>query len=597
VQLNPAQREAVEARDADILCLACAGAGKTRVLIERIAHLIETDTPPWAIIGITFTNKAADEMRERLAGRVGKRDAAQVWMGTFHAFAAMVMRQFGHLVGFHDGFSIYDDDDRLDVFKLCAHEMGLKLTAKDPTIEGIVGKAGKRAPMLRSLYEAKLRQYGATDYDGLETHLLALLQLPQVREHMQRYREVMVDEFQDTNDVQESILATLRDAVPHLRIFRTGDYSQGVYSFRSANPQNIIDASNRSGMRVIRLATNYRSGRAIVEAGNRIAADTGSPLGRVDAGPAADEGSVVGWHHDTDKARAAEIAKVIAGAIADVPRHPSDIMVLARTWKALAAVEAELVALGIPCEYPKREADGWKTDAMWWLVAAMRLHRNPRDGIALRRVLRWPTDAASEAQVVRAEARGGVLAELRKDGIGLARLAFAGTPQYEDVPGESAHGFARAFAIESGAGAECTRMGFSVHEEQLNDAVARIGAWCQRRQSEGKPDDIKAFLSWYAFRDVRDAEAPTVEGGGKVRLLTIHAAKGLESPVVHFVGPDLGIFPRKGEDPKGEELRLWYVAVTRARDVFVAHTADDVEGWSGPMRAGPSPFVEYLTES
>lgn len=596
--LNPAQREAVEARGQDILTLACAGAGKTRTLIERIAHAIETDTPAWSILAVTFTNKAADEMRERLAKRVGEANARQVWMGTFHALGARLLHAFCAVAGFPDGFSIYDDADCVDVCLLVAHEMGLAIKAKEPSIEGIHGiatRAGKRK-QFDVLYQATLRRYAATDYDGLETHLLALLQSPAVRTYVQRFREIMVDEYQDTNGVQERILEAFRGAVPGLRIFKVGDPSQSIYGFRGARMQNILDAAETPGMRVIRLNTNYRSGRAIVEAGNRIAAHTGSPLGRVEAGPyAAQGGATFTTWGDSDE-RSVGIARCIENHIAESDRHkPGDFMVLCRNWKPLFRVEAELKAIGIPCDLPKREADAWSSPAMRWLVAAMRLTRNPRDGIALRRVLRWPAPAASEAQIQRAEARSssGALAEFLKDGTAVKRLGSLGT----DLTTGTASDFARAMESDSDWWLAAPDGVSDSLNAEMDGALARIAAWTERRQTEGKDDDIKAFLAWWSFRDVRDAEAPAAEDGGKVRLLTIHAAKGLEAPVVHSVGPDLGVFPKHGDDARGEELRLWYVAVTRARDVFVAHTAAEVEGFCGQLvPAGPSPFVEYLRE-
>ena len=589
MNLNPAQTVAVRARTPDMLVLACAGAGKTRVLIERIARLVETDTPPWAIMAVTFTNKAADEMRERLAARIGKARASRVWMGTVHALGAKMLRDFGELAGFPDGFSTYDDEDRLDVFKLCAHEMGLKITAKEPTIEGIEGTAERanKGKLLRSLYEATLRRYAATDYDGLELRLLALLQSPTVQAHVAQYREAMVDEYQDTNDVQERILDAIRAAAPGIRVMRVGDFSQSIYQFRGAAPENILRAAERPGMTVIRLATNYRSGAEIVEAGNRIAAHTGSPLGRVDAGR--DTAGYVGCEVHPDEMRRAEsVAMTIKLQIAG-GADPADVMVLARTWNALKPVEAELRALGVPCEFPKREADAWRSGPMRWLVAAMRLQANPRDGIALRRVLRWPSHACSEAQLMRAEVRskGATLAELRRDGAGGARLV--------EVQAETAGEFVRVYAATSDAWEILATREMDSERDELDASVARVIAWTERRAEAEQPVDLKSFLAWYTFRDVRDAEAQATPS---VRLMTVHAAKGLEAPIVHFIGPDRGVFPKSGEDERGEELRLWYVAVTRARDAFVAHTSEEVaQSWgSGFRRAGPSPFVAYLDD-
>ncbi len=589
MNLNPAQIQAVAVRDLDVLVLACAGAGKTRVLIERLARLVETDTPPWAIMAVTFTNKAADEMRERLAARIGKARASRVWMGTFHAFASKMLREFGELAGFPDGFSIYDDEDRLDVMKLCAHEMGLKITAKEPSIEGIQGTAERsgKAKLLRSLYEATLRRYAATDYDGLEHHLLALLQSPTVQAHVAQYREALVDEYQDTDELEDQILAAIRAAAPTIRVMRVGDPSQSIYGFRGAKVENILRAAERPGMTVIRLATNYRSGSTIVEAGNRIAAHTGSPLGRVYAARAFDGAATYEAHPDEIR-RAESVAMSIKLDVA-AGVAPEDIMVLARTWNALKPIEAELRALGVPCDFPKREADAWRSGPMRWLVAAMRLQANPRDGIALRRVLRWPSHACSEAQLTRAEVRskGATLAELRLDGAGGARLV--------EVQAETAGEFARVYAATSDAWEILAAREMDSERDELDAAVARVVAWTERRAEAEQPVDLKSFLAWYTFRDVRDAEAQATPS---VRLMTVHAAKGLESPIVHFIGPDRGVFPKSGEDERGEELRLWYVAVTRARDAFVAHTSEEVaQSWgSGFRRAGPSSFVAYLDD-
>ena len=589
MNLNPAQTQAVHARAQDMLVLACAGAGKTRVLIERIATLVETNTPPWAIAAVTFTNKAADEMRDRLAARIGKGRAARVWMGTFHAYAAKTLRDFGALAGFPDGFSIYDDEDRLDVLRICAHEMGLKNTAKDPSIEGIEGIAARagKGTLLRSLYTATLRRYAATDYDGLEHHLLALLQSPEVRTEVGALREILVDEYQDTNDVQETILGEMRNAAPAIRIMRVGDPSQAIYGFRGTKIENILRAAERPGMEVIRLATNYRSGIEIVEAGNRISAHTGSPLGRVQAGR--DVAGAVNLEVHPDEIRRAESVAMTVKLQVAGGRAPSDIMVLGRTWKALAAVEAELRALGVPCDYPKREADAWRSVPMRWLVSAMRLHANGRDGVALRRLLSWPVAACSEAQILRAEVRsnGATLAELRRDGTGGARLV--------QVQADTAGEFATRFAATSDAWETLEYRGMDTARDELDAAVARIVAWTERRAAAEQDVSVKAFLAWYTFRDVRDAEAQATPS---VRLMTVHAAKGLEAPVVHFIGPDRGVFPKVGEDERGEELRLWYVAVTRAMDEFHAHAAREVaQSWGAPTRAaGPSPFAAYLAD-
>ena len=239
---------------------------------------------------------------------------------------------------------------------------------------------------------------------------------------------------------------------------------------------------------------------------------------------------------------------------------------------------------------------------MRWLVAAMRLWRNPRDGIALRRVLRWPAGAVTEQQIQRVEAgsKKPILEAVRAEGLGAARLAFIGDPErLVDVrdPGL----FAERMVRESDARGILRERGLTTRGDELDKAVEMLRQWVVYRVEDYQAGraadanvDIRRFLQWHAFREVRDAQKKEEAEG--VQILTVHAAKGLEADVVHFVGPDRNVFPREGEDPAGEELRLWYVGVTRARDEFHAHTANTVaKSWgSGVQRAGPSDFVRYL---
>ena len=601
--LNPAQRGVVEETALDILTLACAGAGKTKTLIERIARRIETDTPPWAVLAVTFTNKAADEMRERLAVRIGKARAAQVWMGTFHALGNRVLQEFHEQVGFPDAVSLYDAEDVTDVLRLCAHTLGIVATGKNPDAEAFrkAGAAAKKAESLENLYRATLRRYAATDYDGLEMHLLDLLKNPHVIEHFGRFREMLVDEYQDTNAIQDEIIEAVRAAAPRVRIMRVSDPSQCIYAFRGSRIENVMEAAERPGMAVHRLAVNYRSGRDIVEAGNRIAADTGSPLGRVEPGPSAGPGAVLHHQHQDPEARAAAIADRVQAHI-EAGGAARDVMVLGRTWAPLFPVAQAIESRGVPVNCPKGEADRWGSESMRWLVAAMRLWRNPRDGIALRRVLRWPAGAVTEQQIQRVEAasKRPILEAVRAEGLGAARLAFIGDPErMVDVrdPGL----FAERMVRESDARGILRERGLTTRGDELDNAVEMLRQWVVYRVEDYQAGraadanvDIRRFLQWHAFREVRDAQKKEEAGG--VQILTVHAAKGLEADVVHFVGPDRGVFPREGEDPAGEELRLWYVGVTRARDEFHAHTANTVaKSWgSGVQRAGPSDFVKYL---
>ena len=455
--------------------------------------------------------------------------------------------------------------------------MGLKNTAKDPEHRGHRGdrrRAGK-GTLLRSLYTATLRRYAATDYDGLEHHLLALLQSPEVRTEVGALREILVDEYQDTNDVQETILGEMRNAAPPsvscgwVTRARPSTDSAGRRSRTSCAPPSGRDGGHPPRHELPQRHRDRRGRQSDLRA-HRLAARScpGRPRrrrGRESRGP-------------PDEIRRAEVGRDDREAPGGRGPRPSDIMVLGRTWKALAAVEAELRALGVPCDYQKREADAWRSVPMRWLVSAMRLHANGRDGVALRRLLSWPVAACSEAQILRAEVRsnGATLAGLRP------RRHRRRAPR--QVQADTAGEFATRFAATSDAWETLEYRGMDTARDELDAAVARIVAWTERRAAAEQDVSVKAFLAWYTFRDVRDAEAQATPS---VRLMTVHAAKGLEAPVVHFIGPDR-VCSRRSARTSAARLRLWYVAVTRAMDEFHAHAAREVAQSWGRRRGPPA---------
>lgn len=569
-ELNPSQQAAAELDAPRILCLAPAGSGKTAVLTRRIARRIAQGVPPSAILAITFTVKAADEMRRRVAALVGPAAAAELEVHTFHAWAATVIRRHAPPLGLTADFTIIDEQDRRALVEQLAHELRVPCGPRTST-ETVLG----RHPKLAALYGRALVRQNATDYDGLEEGLACLLEEEdEVRADVRRLQHVLVDEFQDTSELQAAILELL--APPCL--FMVGDPSQAIYAFRGARLENILEAAADPRTTVLRLSHNYRSGRAIVEAGNRIARAAGSPLGEVLAGRT-DAGVVrTHLHHDDY-----EQAEAVAGAVLDAlvaGTEPRDCMVLARTWAELDVAKVALDVVDVPAHLCRRTAGAWSTPAARALVAALRLVVNPRDMAALQTATSWPSCVATPAELTSAEV------ECLGGGSPVAWLAEHGS-----------EGARRRLRPPCGPETDSIRVATAwaaaIGDEGVTLApIMRLLEWAERRGTA--PVDAAAFLAWVAQQRVCEVAEDAVLDG--VRLMTVHAAKGLEAAVVHLLGVDEGAFPRADAGPEhDEERRLFYVAVTRACDELHVHSCAVRSGWRGEeLPAGPSAFVGLL---
>lgn len=599
-QLNEHQARAVACTDPRILCLAAAGSGKTETLTRRILRILSEGVRPDAILGITFTNRAADEMRARLALQIGEPAARRVQLYTFHAWAASLVRRFPEAVRRTRTFTIYDEEDRTDVLRAIAEQLGVKTGAKKlPGLQKALRKAEK-ADIAARLYEATLTRHNAMDFDGLLEALAQLLADPQIKRLVvDPLEHVLVDEYQDTSRFQAHLLHQVRDLFEALdppSLFMVGDPMQSIYGFRGADVDGILEASVNPEVTTIDLPTNYRSVGPVIALGNTIALAGRSPLADVQPGRADAEG----WSHCIDVQRHGDDAagaEVIAGEIADAVREgdpPEDFMVLSRTWARLVPIADELDRHGIRYTLPRQDVAVWASEEMRWIVAGLRLVTNHSDALAIRRFCAWPTPIADDQEVHRLADSGGLRAVMDAEPhmpYRLGPLLGLGFPEPGEDPAAETDVREVAWPLIDVAREELRAEGLLKRLEKLREAWQAIVTWACRREERRAGVAVEHFLWWSNLREVGDWRSRPGPTG--VQLLTIHAAKGIEAPVVHVVGMEGGVFPRstKVGPALDEERRLFYVAVTRARDRLVLHSSERIYRYGRMVPVDPSPFL------
>jgi DNA helicase II / ATP-dependent DNA helicase PcrA len=647
--LNPEQREGAEHFEGPMLVLAGAGSGKTRVLTHRVAYLVEEmGVDPSSILALTFTNKAAAEMRERIRGLLG-REPAGMWVGTFHATGARILRRNAGRLGWTPSFQVFDADDAEGLVKRIIRDE-LELDPKKVTPRSVLSAISsaknelmgpetyaeqaldlfqKTVARVYGIYQARLKDRDAFDFDDLLVKPVELFRrFPAVLERFrERFAFLLVDEYQDTNRAQYVFLELL--AQEHRNLFVVGDDDQSIYGWRGADIRNILDFETAfEDARVVRLEENYRSSANILDAANRVIADnvhrkgktlrTAAPAGeRITRVEAADEADEASWVADEIRARAAD----------DPALGLRDFVVLYRTNAQARALEEALRRAGMPYRviggtrfYDRREV----RDAL----AYLRLAANPAADEAFLRIVNVPRRGIGDASVARlaehANARGLPLLRAAEeaasvDGIrgpaaralpelaGLvlkhAALAGGGTPLGTLV---------RGLVEETGLAAALREEGPEGEDriENLDELVAGA-ADLQRRLDEEDPElmleleemgdvpprPVDLFLAHVALVTDADRQDATADA---VVLMTLHNAKGLEFPFVFMAGMEDGLFPmaRAYDEPHEleEERRLCYVGITRARrKLYLMHARRRRRGreW---LDASPSPFLESVPE-
>ena len=598
--LNPDQLDAVTHPTGPLLVVAGAGSGKTRVLTRRIAHLIgERGVSPFAILAITFTNKAAGEMKDRVADLVGL-VAHRMWVSTFHSACVRILRRDGDRLGFPSSFSIYDQGDAVRLTGYVVRDLGLDvkrfparavhsvissaknegLSAKD-YVERAQGPYEKHMGEVFVEYQARLRTAGAMDFDDLLGNAVLLL-----REHSdvldqyrQRFEHVLVDEYQDTNVVQNELVMLL--GAGHRNVCVVGDSDQSIYRFRGADIRNILEFERTfPDATVVVLDQNYRSTQTILDAANAVITKNPDRQPKelwTDAGPG---DRIVRFRADDEVDEARWVVEQLRSLHGE-GRSWSDLAVFYRTNAQSRAIEEQLVRLGVPYRvvggtrfYDRREV----RDAM----AYLKLAANPADEVAARRILNVPKRGVGDTSVTRIDERAaavgtGFVDALRQaEESGVSGRAAAGIRSFLDLVDHL------ATIVDDGPAtvlaAALDRSGYldNLRAEHTIEAEGRLENLAELVGAASEFDSVDDFLERVGLVADTDELPDESDDAGQVVLMTMHAAKGLEYPVVFVVGMEDGVFPhlRALGDPEEleEERRLAYVGITRAREsLFVCH--------------------------
>jgi DNA helicase-2/ATP-dependent DNA helicase PcrA len=641
-ELNDAQRAAAAHVNGPLMVIAGAGSGKTRVLTYRIANLIHQGVDPFQILALTFTNKAAREMKERIGKLVGAFEARNIWMGTFHSVFARILRIESERISYPRNFSIYDTADSKNLIKDIIKEMGLddkiykpslvynRISscknnlisaadyARDAQIQADDQTSGK--PKMGEIYIAynlRLFKAGAMDFDDLLFKTNELLRdFPDVlHKYQHKFQYILVDEYQDTNFSQYLIIKQLGAAFENVCV--VGDDAQSIYAFRGANIQNILNFQNDyPEYSLYKLEQNYRSTKTIVEAANSIISKNKEQI-KKSVWTANDQGSLIKVHRAmTDNDEGNFVANQIFSIRSEDAADASQFAILYRTNAQSRSFEEALRKLNIPYKiyggqsfYQRKEIKD--------VIAYFRLTCNPNDEESLKRIINYPRrgigDTTINKLIVGASERNISIWEMigRSHEVGLSGATMHKVNEFVllirsfavSLDTKNAYDLGHQIASESGLLKELysdkTPEGLARYEN-IQELLNGMKEFSDREDPEF-PDRIHAlgdFLIDIAL--LTDADNEKDDDQGKVSMMTIHAAKGLEFPYVNIVGLEEQLFPSQmsmnSREELEEERRLFYVAMTRAEKKATLSYALTRYRWGQLQYCEPSRFIEEIDE-
>ena len=612
-ELNEGQRNAVLYNDGPSLVIAGAGSGKTRVLTYKIAYLLENGYQPWNILALTFTNKAAREMKERIARQVGPERARHLWMGTFHSMFLRILHvEAGH-IGFTSQFTIYDTADSKSLIRSIIKEMGLDEKVYKPGMvqarisnaknhlvspagyannkEAYEGDRAAKVPALRDIYQRyweRCRQADAMDFDDLLFYTFLLFRdHPEVlARYQEQFRYILVDEYQDTNFAQHSIVLQL--AKNHQHVCVVGDDAQSIYSFRGADIDNILYFTKvYPDTKVFKLEQNYRSTQTIVRAANSLIEKNQWQI-RKEVFSEKEKGEAIGVYQAYSDV---EEGDIVVNKIAELRREKryaySDFAILYRTNAQSRIFEEAMRKRSMPYRiygglsfYQRKEIKD--------VIAYFRLIVNPNDEEAFKRIINYPARGIGDTTVgkIIAAATGHnvslwtVLCEPLAYGLNFNKGTVGKLQAFRELISAFITDAAEKNAYEIGA--DIIRQSGIINDvcqdnspenlsrkENIEELVNGMSDFCAQRQEEGNPNVLLGdFLSEVSLLTDQDSDKDGDDE--KITLMTVHSAKGLEFKNVFVVGMEENLFPSGmvGDSPRAleEERRLFYVAITRAEE-------------------------------
>lgn len=625
-KMNPPQRQAVLTTEGPLLVLAGAGSGKTRVLTHRIAYLLEKGVPPWAILAITFTNKAAREMKERVEGLVGDA-ASEVWVSTFHACCARILRRDIEKLGYQRSFSIYDDDDQMSVIKQILKEQNLGDKAYPPReIKSAISDAknrlltpkewlkekqndfrSKKIAEVFEAYEKTLKNNNALDFDDLLVKTIKLLldHPPVLQYYQNKFSYILVDEYQDTNPAQYDLIRLLSGSKRNLCV--VGDDDQSIYGWRGADISIILGfEKDYPDCQVIKLEQNYRSTSNILNAANSVIDHNMGRKGKVlwtDAG----EGEKIQVYEAEDERDEAAFVCESLKRLMTRGITPGKAAVLYRMNAQSRVLEEALVRMGIPYRvyggmkfYDRKEVKD--------LVAYLRVLVNPDDDVSVRRIINEPKRSIGDSTVALLQQYAAeeeislYAAALSADEVELSSRARSAVNKFgelmielldmkQELPPDQ---LLRAMIEKIGYEKQFTEVKSDENQSRLDNIKELEGAISEYVQ-QNPEGGLEGFLENVAL--VTDLD--NMEGESQaLTLMTLHSAKGLEFPAVFLIGMEEGIFPSNrsmlDEDRMEEERRLCYVGITRAMKVLYMTHARTRAVFGMRQANPPSRFLDEI---
>lgn len=609
-QLNDSQRRAVEYNDGPSLVIAGAGSGKTRVLTYKIAYLIEQGMAPWNILALTFTNKAANEMKSRIAKLVGDDKAHSIQMGTFHSVFARILRQEAETIGYKSQFTIYDETDSRSLIKTIVKEMDLDdkiykpasiharismaknhcMTAEDYCRDHELYERDKSSKMpeigkIFVQYEQRCKVSNAMDFDDL---LMITYRLFKENETIRqkwanRFRFILVDEYQDTNRVQQKIVELL--AKENQKVCVVGDDAQSIYAFRGAEIDNILDF-NRTypNSKLFKLEQNYRSTQIIVQAANSLIRHNQRQIRKNVFSENAEGEKLVLRNAYSDKEEAAIVCKDIKKLCINESLDYDDFAILYRTNAQSRSFEEECRKQGIPYKiygglsfYQRKEIKD--------IIAYYRLVVNPSEEEAFKRIINYPTrgiGATTISKIAEVAQRFGVsywevCLDPQYYGLKLSGAAASNIKTFvamilgfaEKVEESDAYELGKEILMKSGVHKDLfssTDPEYISRQENMEEFMAALQDFVEEKHETGEEEaTLDGFLQEVALQTDKESEDGNAH---KIAMMTVHAAKGLEFPVVFIVGMEENVFPSmlsmQSAREMEEERRLLYVAITRA---------------------------------